>query len=220
MNFAGSAPFREQLAAFLQERLPERFGAEQGQIFALDGAAEESDVVLYDRLHTPQLKAGKLRMIPAETAGAAIQTLDALTAGLLVEEARQLRAVRRLQKLTKKGFTGGLELISTHPYTLGVIVARTSELSLAEIAQTLAAEQEAWPLPERVSAVYVLDVGLVVYQTPATGEVRYFPLADSTLSTVAAGEDTLSFLLLYLSSYLNSIEIIPPDLMPLLSRRF
>ncbi|ARU61620.1 hypothetical protein CBW65_11800 [Tumebacillus avium] len=209
------------MAEFLQEKLPEKFGAVQGQIFSLDGtAADESDVVLYDRLHTPKLSAGKRMLIPAETAGAALQTLEALTAGLLVEEARQLREVRRLQKVTKKGFTGGLELISAHPYTLGVIVARTSELSLEEIAETLNGEQAAWPLPERVSAVFVLDVGLVVYQTPATGEVRYFPLDGSELGTVAAGADTLAFLLLYLSSYLNSIEVIAPDLMPLLAQRF
>ncbi|ASS76394.1 hypothetical protein CIG75_16490 [Tumebacillus algifaecis] len=220
VNFVELAPFREQLANFLLVKMPAAFAGCRGQVFSLDGTVSEMcDLVIYDRLKTPQLRAGKQEIIPAETTGAVVQTLEVLTAGLLVEEAHQIRSVRQLRKMTKKGYTGGLELMNEHPYTLGLIVARTSELTLDEIASVLADEQSTWPLAERISGVFVLDVGLVVYQTSATGEVRYFPSEESTLGPVAAGADTLAFLFLYLSSYLNSIEIIAPNLMPLLPLR-
>ncbi len=218
VKFELNEPFLDLLSSFLQEKLPEKFALGQGQVFSLDGdAADDSDLILYDRQHTPRLLVGRRQLVPAETAGVTMQTLEVLTAQLLREEARQIRQVRRLQKLTRKSFTGGLDLMSTHPHTLGVIVARTAEISLEEIAQVLEEEQSAWPETERVSAVFVVGVGVVIYRTEQTGELRFFPLADSKLTTIASGEDTIAFLLLFLCSYLNSIEIIPPNLMPLMS---
>ncbi|HEU4964385.1 MAG TPA: hypothetical protein VFV52_11130, partial [Bacilli bacterium] len=73
-----------------------------------------------------------------------------------------------------------------------------------------------WPTTERVSAVFVLGEGVVIYETPPDGEVRFFPVDDSELRMWKTGEDTLSHLLMYVASYLNSIEIIPPNFMPLL----
>lgn len=205
------------LSGVLETKIQKKFAVSSGHVYSVNGQmAETSDIVIFDQLHTPKMRAGAAPLIPAETTGVVMQTLDALTDKLLEEEAHHLREVRRLPKLTQKGFTGGLSLATPHPFTLSLIVAGASELSLAEIRDELARIQGDWPTTERVSAVFVLGQGLVIYQTPMTREVRFFPVEDSELTTLKTGEDTLSYLQLYITSYLNSIEIIPPNLMPLL----
>jgi len=209
---------RGELRAYLERTLQAKFTVTSGTVFALDGTVVEgSDLILYDRLHTPTLGVGPHALIPIETTGIVIQVLDVLTDRLLVEEVEHLRAVRRLPKLTSKGFTGGLELMTPHPYTMGLLVVGSSELSLQEIRDHLANVQEAWPTEERISAVVVLGQGVVVYETGGTGEVRFFPVAGSKLNVLDSKEHTLAFLLFYITSYLNSIEIIPPNLITLLS---
>lgn len=214
----GQGTLRGELRAYLERSLQGKFAVTFGTVFALDGTVVEgSDLIIYDRLHTPSMGVGINALIPIETTGIVVQVLDVLTDRLLIEEAEHLRAVRRLPKLTSKGFTGGLELMTPHPYTMGLLVVASSELSLMEIRDQLAELQADWPSTERVSAVVVLGKGIVVYETGGTGEVRFFPVPGSRLNVLDSKENTLAFLLFYITSYLNSIEIIPPNLITLLS---
>ncbi len=211
--------FKRWLSNYLAGTIQPKFAVTSGIVFSLDGTgAEESDLILYDRLHTPNLKAGTAQLIPAETTGVVIQVLDVLTERLLIEEAQHLRAVRRVPKLTQKGFTGGLDLMTPHPYTMGMIVVRSSEMTLEQIRLCLAELQDGWPTTERISAVVVLGVGVVLYETKETGEVRFFPVESSSLTALATEENTLAFLLLWITSYLNTIEIIPPNLISLYAK--
>ncbi|MGZ4165013.1 MAG: DUF6602 domain-containing protein [Tumebacillaceae bacterium] len=211
--------FTDILTAYLQKSVQGRFAVGSGHLFATDGTmTDPSDIVLYDRTCTPHLQAEGTQLIPVETAGAVIQSVDVLTEYLLQEAFAHLQTVRRLPKVTRQGFTGGIDMMATHPYTLGLIVAWESELTLEQIHQQVVRAQRDLPTTERTSAVFVIGQGLVVYETPQTSEVRFFPLEDSSPTIIRAGEDTLAFLLLYLTSYLNSIQIIPPNLMPLLKQ--
>jgi hypothetical protein len=211
--------FTDNLNLYLRNRVPSRFAVSSGYLFAGDGTmTDPSDIVLYDRACTPCLSAGDSPLLPIETTGAVIQSVDVLTEHLLLEELEHLQRVRQLPKLTRQAFTSGIEMMATHPYTMSLIVAWESEMTLEQIHEQLVHAQSHLPVTERTSAVFVIGQGLVVYESPQTREVRFFPLEDSKPAIIRAGEDTLAFLLLYLTSYLNSIQIIPPNFMPLLNQ--
>ncbi|KEO82881.1 hypothetical protein EL26_13330 [Tumebacillus flagellatus] len=216
---SGQGTLGHLLIHYFEQTIARRYAVTSGYIFSVDGTHmdRDSDLILFNRLHTPKMRSGVVPLIPAETTGAVIQTVECLTESLLIEEAQHLQDVRALPKLTPKGYTSGIQLVTEHPYTMGLIVCAASELSLTEIRDILAKQQANTPLTERVSAVFVLGQGLVLYDDPATQEARYFPTESSRLTVVERGEDTLAFLMLYVSSYLNSIEFIPPNFLKLLT---
>ncbi|PWK05032.1 DUF6602 domain-containing protein [Tumebacillus permanentifrigoris] len=216
---SGQGTLGQLLTHYFEQTIQRRYAVTSGYVYAVDGSHNErcSDLILFNRLHTPKMRSGVVPLIPAETTGAVIQTIDCLTERILIEEAHHLQQVRALPKLTPKSNTRGLALVSDHPYTMGVLVCAASELSLSEIHNLLVEQQRDVPLTERVSAVFVLGVGVVLYTDPTTQEARYFPLEDSSLTILERKEDSLAYLMLYVCSYLNSIDFIPPNFLKLLS---
>jgi hypothetical protein len=216
---SGQGTLGQLLTHYFEQTIQRRYAVTSGYVYAVDGTHNErcSDLILFNRLHTPKMRSGVVPLIPAETTGAVIQTVDCLTERILFEELEHLQQVRALPKLTPKGYTSGIQLVSEHPYTMGLLVCAASELSLSEIRDLLVEQQKDIPLTERLSAVLVLGKGLVLYSDPASQEAQYFPLEDSELTILERGDDTLAFLMLYVCSYLNSIEFIPPNFLKLLS---
>lgn len=216
---SGQGTLGHLLTHYFEQTIQHRYAVSSGYVYAVDGSHNErcSDLILFNRLHTPKMRSGVVPLIPAETTGAVIQTVECLTENILIEEAEHLQHVRALPKLTPKGYTSGIQLVTEHPYTMGLIVCAASELTLAEIRDILNRQQADVPLTERISAVFVLGQGLVLATDVATEEARYFPLSDSQWTVLERGEDTLAFLMLYTSSYLNSIEFIAPNFLKLLS---
>ncbi|HEU4965839.1 MAG TPA: DUF6602 domain-containing protein, partial [Bacilli bacterium] len=122
------------LSGVLEKMIQKKFAVTSGYVYSVDGKMTEcSDIVLFDRMHAPKMRAGHAPLIPAETTGVVVQTLEVLTDKLLEEEVLHLRDVRRLPKLTQRGFTSGLPVATPHPFTLGLVVVGSSEMSLAEI---------------------------------------------------------------------------------------
>ncbi|MBL0386743.1 hypothetical protein JJB07_08770 [Tumebacillus sp. ITR2] len=202
---SGQGTLGQLLTHYFEQTIQRRYAVTSGYVYAVDGSHMErsSDLILFNRLHTPKMRSGVVPLIPVETTGAVIQTVECLTENILIDEAQHLQQVRALP--------------TECPVTMGLIVCAASELSLTEIRDLLVEQQRDVPLTERVSAVFVLGQGLVLYDDPMTQEARYFPLESSRMTALERGEDTLSFLMLYVCSYLNSIEFIPPNFLKLLS---
>jgi len=208
---SGQGTFVSQLYEHVEGTLQPGFGVTSGCVFALDGShVTPCDLILYGRAHTPKLRAGVIPLIPVETTGVVIQTVDQLTKASLAEKRAHLRQVQQLPKLTPT------RADREHPQTMTVLVARESVWSLDHLRELIQAERVAGAPDEQLSAIVVMNQGLILDENAHTGEPLFFPQVASRLA-MRETDDVLAFLMMFVTSYLNAIELVPPNFLHLLA---
>lgn len=206
---------REQVIRnFLQKHLPGKFAIGTGQAISADGQiSKQLDAAIYARASCPLWFNEHTQIFPVESVCGVVEIKSTIDTDVLQGSAENIRSIRRLPKLPgARPLAPGIVVSSYNPAVFGSVFAYAASTSLETLRDKLNSINITIPPPERICLVCVLNEGILINVDTRTCEVALLPSDSSVIASVKTGEDALLLFFLLLSSYLNSIEVIPPNL--------
>ncbi|MGR6115041.1 DUF6602 domain-containing protein [Aeribacillus composti] len=204
----------EVIKTFLKKHLPGKYDIGSGQAISADGQiSKQLDCVIYAKATCPLWYNESTQIFPAESVCAVTEIKSTLDKSVLEMCVENIRSVRKLPKLGgSRPLASGISVGSSNPLTLGSVFAYSSSVSLDTLRDNLNILNKDLPPTERISLVCILDKGILLNMNVAENRVILLPEANTTMVSIKTEQDSLLLFFLLLSSYLNQIEVIPPDL--------
>mgnify|MGYP001447460616 CR=1 FL=1 len=207
---------REQvIKEFLRKHLPAKYSIGSGQAISVDGqVSKQLDAVIYAHASCPLWYNEHTQVFPIESVCAVIEIKSTLDSTILEDCVENIRSVRRLPKLSgQRPLAPTIFVEGSNPPTLGSVFAYTSTTSLETLRDNLNRLNRTIPPTERISLVCVLDQGILINVDISSKQYSPLPTDTTLVASVNTNQDALLLFFLLLISYLNSIEVIPPDLL-------
>lgn len=196
----------EDFMNYMRQFIPARYNMTKGEIVcAGEKHSRQIDCIIYDGLNTPILiDRESSKIIPIESVFITIEIKSYLNKESLKECIENIKSVRKLPK----------NPITTHfSYVGGFVFAYTSD-SLDTILEHFKEYNKGVEHSQQISAICVLDKGLIVNVEKANiMNISLLP-TKSTIPIIAKNTDDSTLLLFYLliMQYLNQTIVSPPDL--------
>lgn len=208
---------REELVeGFLSPLLPERFAIGHGEIRASNGSwSKQEDLIIYDKLNSPRLFAGRRSQILAvENVAAVIEVKTSLRTKEIQESTKNIRSVRCLEKAGMATQVSPGEISFGKPSPIfGALFAFDLGVSLETFRARWVEAQSPLPPNERINLVCIPGKMVVIHVDKA------FHLWDSinqemlgNFIPMDSGEDSLLTFLLLLLRVLVEFRSGIPDL--------
>jgi hypothetical protein len=203
------------IKSFLKKHLPGKFDIGSGQAISADGQiSKQLDSVIYSKASCPLWYNESTQIFPSESVCAVTEIKSRLDKTVLETCVENIRSVRKLPKLGgKRPLAPNILVSGDNPSTFGSVFAYSSNTSLESLRDNLNIINKTIPPNERISVLCVLDKGILINVNPALNQILLLPNHASTIASVKAEENSLLLFFLLLNSYLNAIEVIPPDLL-------
>ncbi|QGQ44771.1 DUF6602 domain-containing protein [Metabacillus sediminilitoris] len=204
----------ETIKTFLNNHLPSKYSIGAGYVVAHDGQSTgQLDCVIFAHASCPLWYNKKYQILPSESVCAVLEIKQKLTIERVKDAIKIISGVRRLPKLDGYRPIGpDIKVSGTNPQTFGVIFAFETNVSLKQLKNELNKFNESVHYKERPSLVCILNQGILLNINRKTSEVSLIPDEDSVFASVEASSDSFLLFFLFLTTYLNQIEVIPPDL--------
>lgn len=205
----------EVIKEFLRKHLPGKYSIGSGQAISVDGqVSRQLDAVIYAHATCPLWYNEHTQIFPVESVCAVVEIKSSLDSAVLKECAENIRSIRKLTKLSgERPLASGIVVSSPNPPTFGSVFAYTSTTSLETLRDNLNLLNKTIAPTERISLVCVLDKGILFnIDTSNDDRISLLPNNNTVIASVKTDQDALLLFFLLLNSYLNSIEVIPPDL--------
>ncbi|MGE1103395.1 DUF6602 domain-containing protein [Peribacillus simplex] len=208
------AKSEELIIEFLRRHLPGKYAIGNGSAIAVSGEiSPELDVVIYDQNSCPKLYYGSRQIFPSESVCSVVEIKRSLNTSTLKNCIEQIRSIRKLPKLGgKRTVAPGMIVSGNNPSTFGAVFSLTSDVPLKTLRDKFNVFNNSIPPSERISLVCILDKGLLINVNPLNHTQEYLPTSNSKVASIESTENSLLLFYLMLSAYLNSIEVMPPDL--------
>jgi len=151
---------------FLNDHLPKRFGATRGFVVDTEGAmSPQLDTIIYDRLDALTFKRGEQNLIvPHDNVAAVVQVKSRLDAKELQSAAKNIAAVKRLEKAD---VTPMDEVVRASPLivttTRGIVFAYDSVITLERAGEVLGEINTTIHSDLWIDELVVLDKGTISY---------------------------------------------------------
>jgi hypothetical protein len=196
---------RERIVTeFLQRYLPPTVRVDQSaEIVTADGdVSGEIDIVISDP-NAPQLYDERtFRVVPIESVYGVVEVKSTLHPGDVAAAAEGIRRVKTLKRLAHRPQVGAVVRYTNlygrewteHFPTLGHIFAFKSG-ALIGIAEALSEAEREVPYEHRVDAIYLLDKGLIVRQSPRTLDVAHTPSKKTQVGAIRSDNPLRGMLL-------------------------
>jgi hypothetical protein len=212
---------REEIVAkFLERYLPSTVRvAQSAEIVTADGdVSGEVDIVICDPGAPRLYDERAFRVLPIESVYGVVEVKSMLRPGDVAAAAAGIRRVKTLRRLAHRPQVGpvvrgttlyGRQWTEYFP-TLGHIFAFTSG-DLSAIAKALSEDEREVPYEHRVDAVYLLDKGLIVRQSPKTLAVAHTPSKTTQVGMIRSDNPLRGMLLqlhaLYSATWNTGVDL-------------
>ncbi|MCM3619760.1 hypothetical protein M3936_19500 [Sutcliffiella horikoshii] len=198
----------EILLTYLRKYIPTKYEMNNGVI--IDATGEQSrqqDIIIYDSFNSPVLlNMESTRMVPIESVFSVVEVKSSLNKTEISKCVSNISSVRSLVK-------NGLD--TRNSPTAGFVFAFTSSTSLETLLDNLVEENKQVEKHKQISAVCVLDKGLIVnISKKGLENILLLPNDDSTPAIVKnTAENNLMLFYLLLMQYLNQSIVSIPNLL-------
>lgn len=191
---------------YMRQFIPKKFGFTKGEIFASSSdRSRQVDCIIYDEGNTPIfINQNSTKVIPIESVYISIEVKSVLNKKSLQECVTNIQSVRMLKKSSNS---------PNYSNVHGFVFAFTSN-SLDTIITHLKKANEKIRPEERISAICVLDKGLIVnVDKDNMQNITVNPSKNTfPISAQNAKDNNLLLFYLLLMECLNKAVVSPPDL--------
>ncbi|MGG4206484.1 DUF6602 domain-containing protein [Paenibacillus jamilae] len=198
----------ELLISYLKGYFPSKYQISKGSIIDVSGTqSKQQDFIIYDAFSSPILmNMESTKIIPIESVYATIEIKSSLNKTTLLESVNNVKSVRSLPQNSITPFITP---------TAGFIFAFTSDTSLETLMGNLYDFNSKIDPKEQVSAVCVLDKGLIVNIGKfGLNNLHLLPSDKTSLAIIEnPTEHNLLQFYLIVMQFLNSAIVSPPNLL-------
>lgn len=204
----------EVIKDFLKKHLPGKYDIGSGQAISVDKQiSRQLDCVIYAKSSCPLWYNNHTQIFPSESVCAVTEIKSTIDKSVLEVCIENIRSVRKLPKMSgNRPLANGVIVGGENPSTFGCVFAFSSNTSLETLRDNLNVMNKVVPPSERISLLCVLDKGILLNMDVSTGTTSLLPDNNTTVVSIESKDDSLLLFFLLLSSYLNAIEVMPPDL--------
>ncbi|MGG0334772.1 DUF6602 domain-containing protein [Priestia aryabhattai] len=199
---------------FLQKHLPSKYSIGSGHIISHNGQnTGQLDCIVFDHSSCPVLYNERFQVLPSESVCAVLEIKSKLNINSLESALQIICRVKELPKLNGERLIGpNVFVTDATPETFGAIFALETNTTLEILRNRLNLLNKDIDHGRRISILCILNQGVLMNVNKHTKEIDLIPNENSVIASVKTTNDTLLLFFLLLSSYLNQIEVVPPNL--------
>lgn len=204
----------EVLKKYLEDIIPNRYAVGTGLVVDSDeNQSNQQDFFLYNSFDSPSIiRYESFQIVPIESVFCTIEIKSNLTVKELEKSVENIKSVRSLNKCP---YNPNLFKFENSNNTVGFIFAYSCSMSLEKLAKKLSELNSNIISNHQISAICVLDKGLIVNVEPYELSTVLVSPSDTSIIATSKGslEDNFYNFYLLLLTQLMTTHFYPPNMM-------